>query len=215
MDKPPETISWDKHLPKYKIPTVLKETLLKPYFESLVFKEPIIDLGCGTGFFSEIIIKSDKKLLGIDKNSDLLNSKNFTFQKQDILEFQSATPFNTILLINILSVEPTNGRKAIIKKISEIVAENGLVYILTTSSRLFASPTNSDLISFEKLTNNKVHLKVRLISGDYIEFDDHIVSEQETREQVAENGLEILKEKEFQHPNMDRPVYILYIVRKK
>jgi len=215
MDKKPETIAWDEHLSKYKVPTVLKETLLKPYFESLTFGEPIIDLGCGTGYFSEIAIKAGQKVLGIDKNGDLPNSTNFTFQKQDILEFQSVTPFNTILLINILSVESTVGREAVIKKISKIIAEDGLAYILTTSSKLFTSPTDSDLISFEKLTEDKAHLKVKLVSGDYIEFDDYVVSEDETRRQITKSGLKIVEEKEFQHPDMDRPVYILYIVRRK
>ena len=214
MDKKSETIAWGEHLPKYKVPTVLKETLLKPYFKSLIFEEPIIDLGCGTGYFSEIATKAGQKVLGIDKNGDLPNGANFTFQKQDILEFQSRNLFNTILLINILSVESTAGREAVIKKISEIIAENGLAYILTTSSKLFTLPTNSDLISFNKVTEDKAHLKVKLVDGAYIEFDDYIVSEEETRKQIAESGLEIIEEKEFQHPDMNRPVYILYIVKK-
>jgi 2-polyprenyl-3-methyl-5-hydroxy-6-metoxy-1,4-benzoquinol methylase len=215
MDQQGKTISWGEHLPKYKVPTILKETLLKPFFKSLSLKEPIVDLGCGTGYFSEIITETGKKVLGIDKNGDVASSDNFSFQRQDILDFQSQTLFKTILLINILSVESPTGRKAIIKKVHELLDEQGLAYILTTSSKLFDSPTNSDLISFDKLSVNKVHLKAKLTNGDYIDFDDFIVPEEETRLQISETGLEIIKEKELQHPYMDRPVYILYIVKKR
>jgi SAM-dependent methyltransferase len=214
MNKSTKTIAWGEHLPKYKIPTVLKETLLKPYFENITFKEPVVDLGCGTGYFSELIAKNGKKILGIDKNGDLSDSENFIFQKEDILSFQSKTNFKTILLINILSVETTSGREKIIKKISELLEKGGVAYILTTSSKLFVSQTNSDLITFEKVTDDKAHLKVKLTNGSYIEFDDYIVSESETREQLTKSGMEIVEEKEFQHPDMDKPVYILYIVRK-
>lgn len=215
MNTRDKTIPWNEHLPKYKVPTVLKETLLKPYFESLSFEESILDLGCGTGYFSEIITKKGQKVLGVDKNGDLPNSDNFRFQKKDILDFQSETGFNTILLINILSVESTAGREKIIGKVSQLLNKSGVAYILTTSSKLFTSPTNSDLISFKRLAKDKVHIKVKLIGGDYIEFDDYIVSEDETRKQITKTNLEITEEKEFQHPDMDRPAYILYIVKKK
>jgi SAM-dependent methyltransferase len=214
MKKLTDTISWDKHLPKYKIPTVLKETLLKPFFERLSLEEPIIDLGCGTGYFSEIITKTGKSVLGIDKNSDLLDLNGFTFQKKDILDFQSKTPFKTVLLINILSVESTSGRDSLIKKVHDLLEIGGKAYILTTSSKLFTSPTNSDLISFKKLTDDKVYLKVKLTSGDYLEFEDFIVQEDETRQQIKGSDLKIIKEQEFQHPDMDRPTYILYIAEK-
>jgi 2-polyprenyl-3-methyl-5-hydroxy-6-metoxy-1,4-benzoquinol methylase len=215
MNSQNKIISWDKYLQKYKVPTVLKEDLLRPYFENLPLEEPILDLGCGSGYFSEIIALAGKKILGIDKNSDLVSLNGFTFKKMDILDFQSKTNFKTILLINILSVVPTSDRNKIIKKIYELLDKDGVAHILTTSQKLFASPINSDLIYFERLSEDKVHLKVKLIDGDYIEFDDYIVSENETREQINANNLEIIKEKEFKHPNMDKPVYILYIVKKK
>jgi 2-polyprenyl-3-methyl-5-hydroxy-6-metoxy-1,4-benzoquinol methylase len=215
MNKSTKTIAWGEHLPKYKIPTVLKETLLKPYFENITFKEPVVDLGCGTGYFSEIVTSAGKKVLGIDKNGDLPNTDRFTFEKGDILEFKPKTKFNTVLLINILSTESKNERDLIIKKVYNLLLPGGTAYILNTSSRLFTSPTDSDLISFKKIAEDKVHLDVKLINRELIDFDDFIIQEEETRMMIANNNLSIIEEKEFQHPEMDRPVYILYVAKKK
>jgi 2-polyprenyl-3-methyl-5-hydroxy-6-metoxy-1,4-benzoquinol methylase len=215
MANPTETIKWSEYLSKYTISTVLKDSLLKPYFKHLSLEEPIVDLGCGTGYFSDIITNAGKKVLGIDKNGNLPTTDRFTFMKEDIVDFHTETKFNSILLINILSVESVVRRNALIGKIQEIIAGDGMAYILTTSSKLFNSPTESEFIRFIRLAGNKAHLIVKLVNGDYIEFDDFIVPEEETRRQIIENGLEIVEEKEFQHPEMDRPVYVLYIVKKR
>ena len=72
-----EHMDWSETLRKYEIPTVYKEALLRPYFENVDLKEPILDAGCGTGYFSNILCKRGYKVTGIDLNGELQSNDRY------------------------------------------------------------------------------------------------------------------------------------------
>ena len=110
-------MDWSETLRKYEVPTVFKQKLLKPYFEGVDLKEPILDAGCGTGYFADILCKRGYKVSGIDLNSQLESNDNFDFQQADITTFKTDKKFETILLINILATAPPAERLKMLKKI--------------------------------------------------------------------------------------------------
>ena len=112
-----ERMDWSETLRKYEAPTVFKQKLLKPYFEGVDLKEPILDAGCGTGYFADILCKRGYKVSGIDLNSQLESNDNFDFQQADITTFKTDKKFETILLINILATAPPAERLKMLKKI--------------------------------------------------------------------------------------------------
>ena len=58
--------SWKNTLKHYAVPSVLKDKLLRPHFFNLKLREPVLDIGCGTGYFSELIVKQNIEIFAVD-----------------------------------------------------------------------------------------------------------------------------------------------------
>lgn len=206
-------IEWSDTLIKYETPTVFKEELLKPYFEKVELREPILDVGCGKGYFDSLLTKKGYKLKGIDLNSQLESNDHFEFSKVDFIDYETSEKFETILLINILTTASPEGRLQILKKIKEIKSETGIAYVINTNAELFGTEIDSETLTIKNLEEGKFRLKVKLVSGEFIEFDDYIVTKNEMVKLCEEAGLEIVEMESLESSQQAKPVYDLYLLK--
>ncbi|MFA6018243.1 MAG: class I SAM-dependent methyltransferase [Patescibacteria group bacterium] len=206
-------IDWSGILDQYEVPTVFKDELLRPYFEQGDFVEPILDVGCGRGYFSNLLLKRGYRVFGIDLNSDLQSSENFDFQKRDFITFETDQKFNTILLVNVLTTAPPADRLKILKKIKEIKSESGVAYVVNTNADLFGNELDSETLTIRKGERDTYRLKVKLVNGECIEFDDYVIVPEEMEEMCKEVGLEIVERKDLKSQHQDKPIYQVYVLR--
>ncbi len=207
-----ERINWSETLRKYAVPTVFKERLLRPYFEGVDLKEPILDAGCGTGYFADILCNRGYKVSGIDLNGQLENNDKFDFKQVDIIKFETDKKFETILLINILATASPDDRLKIFFKIKELKTEDGIAYVINTCAKLFGSDFDSESLSGHKTSEGRVKVRVELINGEFIEFEDYLVTEEEIKEMCAAVGLRIIEKKDFKPEELEKPIYELYLL---
>lgn len=206
-------MDWSETLRKYEVPSVYKEGLLKPYFEKVDLKEPILDAGCGTGYFSDILCDRGYKVTGIDLNGQLKSNDKFYFKQSDILSFTADKKFNTVLLINILATAPPAERQKILKKIKELKTKEGLAYVVNTNAELFGSDFDSENLSGHPIGNGQTKVKVKLVNGEFIEFDDYLVDDKEIREICEAANLQILKKQDFKPDELEKPIYNMYLLK--
>jgi 2-polyprenyl-3-methyl-5-hydroxy-6-metoxy-1,4-benzoquinol methylase len=208
-----QRIDWSKILHKYETPTVFKDELLRPYFERESFREPILDVGCGKGYFSRILCGRGYRVSGIDLNSQLESSERFDFQKVDFTSFETNRKFETVLLINILTTVSPVDRLKMLKKIKEIKTEEGVAYVVNTNAALFGSELNTETLYINKIAENKFRLNIKLINGEYIEFDDYVISQEEMEKMCQEAGLQVIDRKDLKSKEHDKPIYEVYLLR--
>lgn len=213
MENSKNRINWSEILKKYGVPTVLKDKLLRPYFEKVDVKESILDVGCGTGYFSGILCARGYKVSGVDLNSQLESTDRFDFDQADFVSFETNKKFQTILLINILTTVPFSDRIKILEKIKEIKTEEGIAYVVNTNADLVGTDFNSESLSSYRLADDKVRLKAKLVNGRSIEFDDYVIGREEMKEMCAMVGLYIVEIKDFQSEEIDKPIYEMYVLK--
>lgn len=210
--KPEKNIDWANYIEKYRTPTILKERLLKPYFENTRLDEPILDVGCGTGYFSEIFTNRQMHTVGIDPNINLKENDYFHFIKEDFLQSTIDQRFKTILLINILSVLPKEARLNFLQKASNLKFQDGKIYFLTMNADLYKNDFQTDELSVKKLNNDLVNLEFKLVDGNHINFNDNIISDNEINQIIKQANLKIIEKVDFQSDKIKEPIYKLYIL---
>jgi ubiquinone/menaquinone biosynthesis C-methylase UbiE len=96
----------------------------------------LLEIGCGTGFFLNKFNKnSNLQLTGIDLSPEMLKiakkklGNEVKLLNTDVLSYDPETKFDAILLSYVftLDLEQTN---LMIRKIKELLAENGTLYVL-------------------------------------------------------------------------------------
>jgi len=208
-------IIWtNKLLKKYQTPTVLKERLLRPFFLRISLNNPVLDLGCGTGYFSELLANKKYKVLAVD-NYKLRNPKGFDFIQNDICEFKSRVKFKTILLINTLTTLSKEKIELLFENINYLLSKHGKIYIVIMNSDIYSNKKQPKNLKYKKLSRNAVWLKFKLINGKYIEFNDNIITDNQMKVYSKKFGYEILKIKNFIEPETKKSIYRLYLLKKK
>jgi 2-polyprenyl-3-methyl-5-hydroxy-6-metoxy-1,4-benzoquinol methylase len=210
-----QDIDWSKKLAEYETPTKMK-LLLGSYFETAEIKgEVVLDAGCGKGFFARILTARGYEVVGIDINGDLESDDLFHFQKANIVSFESDHKFETILLVNVLSCVSFKERLLILKNLKSLKTEDGLVYVVNTNADLLgADPAPvSDLFKVEKKTDDLVHLKMKKVDDNWIEFDDYLITKKEMSKLCEASGLEIIDRIDFQHEGLEKPFFEMYLLK--
>jgi 2-polyprenyl-3-methyl-5-hydroxy-6-metoxy-1,4-benzoquinol methylase len=206
-------IDWSEILHKYETPTVFKNELLRPYFEKVNLKEPILDVGCGRGFFSRLLCGRGYKVSGIDLNGQLESDENFDFKKVDFVSFDTDRKFETILLVNILTTVSTADRLKILKKIKEIKTEEGIAYVVNTNANLFGTEYDSETLSIRKIKDGIFRLKIKLVNGEYIEFDDYVIPQEDMEKMCKEADLRIIDREGLKSKEHSKPIYEVYLLK--
>ena len=126
-------------------PSYPYQELLKVIFSKLnpLPEEVILDAGCGTGTFLEMLTKAKiKKIYGLDLSCDALNfakkkAPGAVLLKVDLkkpLPFEKGK-FDKIVCINVLYLLPQKERKKILKNFFKLLKNNGKIIIVNPISK--------------------------------------------------------------------------------
>ncbi len=204
--------NWKNHIKKYFAPTIFKESLLKPYFEKLNLKGNVLDIGCGTGYFSEILSSKNVKVTGIDQNKVNIKSEVKYLQGDGkSLPFEKNS-FQNILIINVLScIDSELERIKVLSEAKRIKTKEGKIYVINGSEELFEN--DNEIVNSKKISESKGILKLKKIDGNYIEFEDYIISSNNMKKYVEKSNLEIIEIKDFIYDSLNLKVYTLYVLK--
>lgn len=208
---------WQKHLKSYQVPTVLKETCLAPLIFSLVEKpERLLDIGCGTGYFTEKFANTGIEVTGVDSCGDYFPTKsnNVTYLVMNATELEISTPgFNAILIINVLSCIGTNEeRTTVLKKAASVKKKGGKIYVVHGSEEVYDTSVDHDLLKTKKIGEN-IEWNAKQVNGKRIVFTDNIIRNAGMKEITKNAGLSIVDELKVKCPGIEPAIYDLYIIR--
>ncbi len=124
---------WATHLTHYATPTVLKHSLLRPFFENRNLDGPILDIGCGPGYFSEMLSARNFAVIGVDAHQDSFPlpqyGANYLKMHATHLKFQDES-FATVLLINVITVLKNHAdRIQALAEAKRVKTPNGELYL--------------------------------------------------------------------------------------
>ncbi|MEJ2103664.1 MAG: methyltransferase domain-containing protein [Ignavibacteriaceae bacterium] len=86
---------------------------VKTNLNKLVDLGEVLELGCGTGYFTEAIVKNAEQVFATDLSEELLkkarerlgNKDKITFQKEDCMNISfTSNNFDTVLMVNLIHV---------------------------------------------------------------------------------------------------------------
>jgi len=96
----------------------------------------VLELGCGTGYFTESIVKNSKHVFATDLSEELLENakkrlssiKNITLQKENCysISFESEK-FDTVFMANVIHV--IENPQKVLQESYRILKDNGLIVI--------------------------------------------------------------------------------------
>lgn len=207
--------NWKEHINHYETPTIFKDTLLKPYFNNLQIKEPLLDVGCGTGYFSELLASKGIKVIGIDQNPVKIKNSLAKYQigEASSLPFEDSS-FGFVLLINVLSaIDDEEERISALNEAKRVKTKEGKIFVINANENLFNNIQSVEVTS-KRINNNYGHLKLKKIDGSYIEFDDYIISKEQMTKYATLTNLKLIEKKDFIYKPLNLNVYSLYIYKQ-
>jgi len=204
--------SWKKILKNYSEPTVLKDKLLKPYFSKVKLAEPILDIGYGTGYFSELISRKSNNIFAVDLFDNTPESSKVQYYNMDAasLNFPDKT-FGDILMINVLScVDTAKKRIKILSEANRVKKDTAKIYLVLMSESLHKTPIDDRLLKTESINSRKFKLTFTKKNNQKISFDDYLITKNELEKYLKKTNLKLIKEHPFMHNG--REIYKLFII---
>lgn len=119
--------------------------------------------------------------------------------------------YSEILLINLLSTMTEESRIEVLSEVKRIKKPKTKIYCVSMSESSVRAEIKNDLISIEKINNEKVHLKFKLVNDKYIDFDDFIVTESSLIKQFEELNFKVVDKKYFSLES-GQQIYTLFII---
>jgi ubiquinone/menaquinone biosynthesis C-methylase UbiE len=203
---------WKRIIKDYASPTVIKNDLLTPFFLSKKFAEPVLDVGCGDGFFAKPLSKRFR-VIGIDAH-------DFAFQEFEYIKCDAAkiplqdSSAGDVLLINVLScIDTASKRVKILKEIKRTKRREAAAYVVNTPQDFIEKDIDSPLLRVKRLSKNKVQIDVLKTDGKWNSFPDYVIKDAEFEKYAKKAGLEIAETKLFVHPKLGFPVYKLWVLK--
>jgi SAM-dependent methyltransferase len=206
--------SWNTLLKSYGVPTFAKKDILEPLFIKQIYLEPVLDAGCGTGFFSNLLAERGLDVISIDKNLDETKLKVKRVVKVDIEKFDfKGKEIGDILLINVLSCVESKKRIAILKNLKRIKSPASRIFVINTSEKIGRADFKSEYIQVKKVASGVVHLINKKIDNTFIEFDDYLIGSDEFLQYCDEVGLTILSKDELCFPTEKNAIFDFFVLR--
>jgi len=137
-----------------------------------IFKDKVIlEIACGTGYWTEKISKTAKSILATDINDSVLEvaknktylNNNVKFQKQDLFSFKPKTKFESLLGGFIWSHVKLQELNSFIKKTNSFIMDEGTVvlmdnnYVKGSSHTIISKDEFGNTYQTRKLKNGSVH----------------------------------------------------------
>jgi ubiquinone/menaquinone biosynthesis C-methylase UbiE len=205
-------INWSEIVLNYDSPTITKNDLLVPYFLSINYLDPILDVGCGTGFFAKMLSKK-YKVIGLDTHNNKFI--DFEYLKADAQNIPlNDSTVGDVLLINVFScVGNTKKIVNILKESNRVKKENSKIYVINTPELFSKEEIESDIFRSNIIGRNRVKINAKKVDGTWIEFEDNVVLDLNFKKYVSESGLKIIETKDFIHPIIKKQIYKLWILQ--
>lgn len=127
-------------LKKYKIRNNIRHFYIINKLKELGIRksERCLEIGCGNGGVTHLIAKQMKgQITGIDisemtikaAKDNLSGYKNVHLEAVDLFEFSTKDKFDFIVLLDVLEHIPFDQHDGIVEKMSELLSENGTIFI--------------------------------------------------------------------------------------
>ena len=94
----------------------------------------VLDLGCGNCKFSQRFIDRGVRVVGVDKEITAKTHKNFTFIKQDIINFEFEPKYDLIIGTGILHFLKKEEAYELIKKMQQNTLLGGFHFLICMSN---------------------------------------------------------------------------------
>ena len=206
--------SWKSLLRDYHYPTILKDKLIRPYFSRKDLSDPILDVGCGTGYFSELFALKKKEVIGIDIHKNIPEKIDFKYYTMNgaKLDFPD-NHFGSVLIINVLScIDDDKERIKILSEAKRVKKSKAKIYLLSMAENLIEKPINDELLTTKKLDENHILLSFKKIDNKRIDIKDIVISDEELKKYLKIAGLRIVKEVSFVYKKINREIYHMWIL---
>jgi 2-polyprenyl-3-methyl-5-hydroxy-6-metoxy-1,4-benzoquinol methylase len=152
--------------PQYKITT----RLLKNYNWK---NKKVVDLGCGVGEFSEILLKKGANVVSIDGNKYKLNKLNNFFQIDIEHEKIPVEDNSQDVVISTDVIEHLWNTEFFLNEIKRIVKKNGVIIITTPNYNFFLNRFWYIVGCFEKIVYKSRHKKFYTYKSIKDELNNH------------------------------------------
>lgn len=158
-----------RNRPALLAPLRAKEAYL---FQKLIpLSGPVLDIGCGDGFFADIVVKSQKKIQKFDFGLDVAGSRNSTAESNSIYKHVvtydgTHIPFKTNYFPSIVSnstLEHVSDIKLVLKEIVRVLKPGGYLYTTVIAKPWAEHYFGNKIIGkyYEKwMTEKEVHVNL-------------------------------------------------------
>jgi SAM-dependent methyltransferase len=204
MDKSKQASSvYDKIAKSYAEEFSKPSEYLNEFLDLLPNNSKILDAGCGVGVDSGFVNSKGFEVIGLDLSKEMVNIAKekfpeIDFREQDIRELDfSPESFDGIIASCSLIHIPKNDVPYLLEKFSQILNENGIIYIALKGGKSEEIFIDEPFKPDEKLFLN-------------------IISFEEIENLLVKNGLSIVKKYEREPKSKEELNYTkLYVIAKK
>lgn len=96
--------------------------------------ETVLELGCGTGYFTKKLLAKKAVVTSIDQSAGMLarakaRVSKGNFIQSDILQYKDSNKFDYVILFFVLHELSADSRTTILKSAKEFLKENGKIFI--------------------------------------------------------------------------------------
>jgi 2-polyprenyl-3-methyl-5-hydroxy-6-metoxy-1,4-benzoquinol methylase len=211
----PTEDSWSELLKSFAIPTYVKKFISEPFLSKQEYLEPVLDAGCGTGYFSNLLYNDGHLIVSVDKNLTNKHIGSCRSFKSDLASFKPKnTLIGDVLLINVLScIDSPTKRAQILQNLKMIKNPKGKVYVINMSEDIICDNFKSSVMRVSKISDQKAELAFKKIDGTEISFSDNMICENEFEKQCKDAGLKIITKEYLKYKKEKFNIYTLYILQ--
>jgi len=134
----------------------------KKYLEYFSKEFPIVDIGCGDGFFIRLLKEQGYSAIGVDANSSCIKKckeRNIRVFREDALSYleQNQKSFGGIICSHLIEHIPNDHLNSFIRRCYEAMIQNGILLIIT--------PNINNLGGSANFWNDPTHIRPFTLSS--------------------------------------------------